>query len=183
MNGIKLAGICVLTSTLALSGCIARTYNLTRDRIDQDLSPTSGNRGYIMGSAPAEQAERKTTRTTRIFEIELGRSKPIPANCPSVMPMASSVEEPAAISQEPVQTENTPEQGFESYTVGKNDTLQKISKKFYGTTKRWMKIYEANKDVLHSPNKLYAGQTLKIPSSPELKTKPENMTEPKENLK
>jgi nucleoid-associated protein YgaU len=184
MNKIKLAGICVLTSTLALSGCVARTYNLTRDRIDQDISPTSGNRGYIMGSAPAEQAERKTTRTTRVFEIELGRSTPIQAKCPSVIPMANSVEEPVAISQEAtVQTENTPEQGFESYTVGKNDTLQKISMKFYGTTKRWMKIYEANKDVLHSPNKLYAGQILKIPSSPELKAKPENMAEPKENLK
>ena len=183
MNRIKLAGICVLTSTLALSGCIARTYNLTRDRVDQDLSPTSGNRGYIMGSAPTETTERRTTRTTRVFEVELGRSKPIQAKCPSVMPIANNTEEPTAISQEPQQTENAPVQDFESYTVGKNDTLQKISKKFYGTTKKWMKIYEANKDVLHSPNKLYAGQTLKIPSIPGLKAKPETMAEPKENLK
>jgi len=182
MNRIKLAGICVLTSSLALSGCVARTYNLTRDRIDQDISTTSGNRGYIMGSAPTEQAERKTTRTTRVFEIELGRSQPIQAKCPSVMPMASSIEESAPAIQE-AQTENTPVQNFENYTVDKNDTLQKISMKFYGTTKKWMKIYEANKDVLHSPNKLYAGQTLKIPSSPELKSEPATMAEPKENLK
>ena len=99
------------------------------------------------------------------------------------MPIANNMEESAAISQEAQQTENAPLQNFESYTVGKNDTLQKISMKFYGTTKKWMKIYDANKDVLHSPNKLYAGQTLKIPSSPELKAKPGNMAEPKENLK
>jgi len=182
MNRIKLVGICVLTSSLALSGCVARTYNLTRDRVDQDISNSSGNRGYIMGTAPAEPAERKTTRTTRVFEIELGLAKPSQAKCPSVMPIAASAEEPA-LTQEALQTENTSDQTFESYTVGKNDTLQKISRKFYGTTKKWLKIYEANKDVLHSPDKLYAGQTLKIPSNPELKAEPANLAEPKENLK
>lgn len=181
MNKVKLAGICILTSSLALSGCVARTYNLTRDRIDQDISTTSGNRGYIMGTAPAEPAERKTTRTTRVFEIELGLAKPSQAKCPTIIPMTSSAEE-TVITQE-AQTENTLDQNFESYTVGKNDTLQKISKKFYGTTKKWPKIYEANKDVLRSPDKLYAGQTLKIPSSPELKAEPAEMAEPKENLK
>lgn len=180
MNRFKLAGICVLTSTLALSGCVARTYNLTRDRIDQDLSMTSGNRGYIMGIAP-EPTERKATRTTRVFEIELGLAKPSQTKCPSIIPMTNSTEEPV-ITQE-AQADNTLDQSFESYTVGKNDTLQKISKKFYGTTKKWHKIYAANKDVLHSPDKLYAGQTLKIPSSQELKTIPEKMAEPKENLK
>ncbi|MDD5506608.1 MAG: LysM peptidoglycan-binding domain-containing protein [Candidatus Omnitrophica bacterium] len=185
MNKIKLAGICVLTSSLALSGCVARTYNLTRDRIDQDISATSGNRGYITGTAPAEPTERKTTRTTRVFEIELGFTKPSQAKCPSVTPMESSMEEPAAISQEeaPQSEDIITKQGFESYTVGKNDTLQKISEKFYGTTKKWPKIYEANKNILRSPDKLYAGQTLRIPSSPELKTEPAKMAEPEENLK
>jgi nucleoid-associated protein YgaU len=182
MDKIKLAGICILASTLALSGCIARTYNLTRDRVDQDISQRSGNRGYITGAAPAEPAERKATRTTRVFEIELGFAKPSQAKCPSIEPMAGNVTEPL-ISQEAQQSEPLPGQTFESYTVEKNDTLQKISKKFYGTTKRWLKIYEANKDILRSPDRLYAGQTLKIPSAEELKTETANISEPKENLK
>ncbi len=181
MNKVKLTGICILASSLALSGCVARTYNLTRDRVDQDISTTSGNRGYITGTAPAEPAERKATRTTRVFEIEIGFAKPTQAKCPSITPVVNTIEEPL-LTQE-VQGEVTSGQGFESYTVGKNDTLQKISKKFYGTTKRWPKIYEANKDVLRSPDKLYAGQTLKIPSIEELKTEPVNTAEPKENLK
>jgi nucleoid-associated protein YgaU len=57
------------------------------------------------------------------------------------------------------------EQTFESYTVGKNDTLQKISKKFYGTFRKWKDIYEANRNILRTPDKLYPGQTLKIPKS------------------
>ncbi|MDD5574911.1 MAG: LysM peptidoglycan-binding domain-containing protein, partial [Candidatus Omnitrophica bacterium] len=49
------------------------------------------------------------------------------------------------------------------YTVMPNDTLQKISQKFYGTSKRWKVIYDANKDVLKSPDKIYAGQVINIP--------------------
>lgn len=182
MNRIKLAGICVLTSTVALSGCVARTYNLTRDRIDQDISSSSGNRGYIMGTPPAEPEERKATRTTRVFEVELGFAKPSQAKCPSAMPVSSSMPEETMVAQETI-AEETSVQNFENYTVEKNDTLQKISMKFYGTTKKWPKIYEANKDTLRSPDRLYAGQTLKIPVSSETRTEVTEMLEPKENLK
>ncbi|MDD5561225.1 MAG: LysM peptidoglycan-binding domain-containing protein [Candidatus Omnitrophica bacterium] len=189
MERMKLAGICILTSSLALSGCVARTYNLTRDRLDQDISAASGNRGYIMGAAPAETSKRKTTRTTRVFEIELGRTKPLQQRVPPVMPSSNimpgasvmDMEETIILQEEPIA--ETMDQSFESYTVGKNDTLQKISKKFYGTTRKWPKIYEANKDILRSPDKLYAGQTLKIPSGPGMKAKSATMMEPKENLK
>lgn len=179
MNRFKLAGICVLTSTLALSGCVARTYNLTRDRIDQDLSSVSGNRGYITGTAP-EPAERETTRTTRVIEIELGFAKKSPAKFPSTAPLETSIEE--AVPDQETQADNVI-QDFEEYSVGKNDTLQKISKKFYNTTKKWPKIYEANRDILRTPDKLYPGQTLKIPKSKESKTESQSMVEAKENLK
>ena len=179
MNRFKLAGICVLTSTLALSGCVARTYNLTRDRVDQELSSTSGNRGYIMGQAPEAQ-ERKTTRTTRVFEVELGPSSKNKASCPGTTPLATdSFSEPSMIQEPQAQDDLS----FEKYTVVKNDTLQKISKKFYGTTKRWMKLYEANKDVLRGPDKLYAGQVLNIPAGPKVSAQSQEMQEPKENLK
>ena len=184
MNRFKLAGIYVLTCSLALSGCVARTYNLTRDRVDQDLSPVMGNRGYIMGKAP-EPTERKTTRTTRVFELELGPKNKTQAPCPATTPLATgSTEEPRMVqeAQPETQTEEA-NLSFEKYTVAKNDTLQKISMKFYGTTKRWMKIYEANKNVLHGPNKLYPGQVLNIPSGPKVSAENQKMKEPKENLK
>lgn len=53
---------------------------------------------------------------------------------------------------------------FTEYTVEKNDTLQKISKKHYDSYAKWNKIYEANKNVLKSPDKLKPGMTLRIPS-------------------
>ncbi|MFY9402849.1 MAG: LysM peptidoglycan-binding domain-containing protein [Candidatus Omnitrophota bacterium] len=152
-----------------LSGCVARTYQLTQDRVDQDLS--IGNRGYISGAAPTEpQAPRKAQRSVRIFEFELG--KPHQAKEASVIstnysqpqePVYESYETPYFTEPEiepplkPIETE------YQRYTVGKNDTLQKISQKFYGTTKKWVKIYNANKDTLKSPDRLYPGQTLNIP--------------------
>ena len=182
MNSFKLAGICLLSSTMALSGCVARTYNLTRDRVDQELSASSGNRGYITGQAPEPQ-ERKTTRTTRVFEVELGKASK--TSCPAITPLATNNAEEPRMIQEP-QIETQPEEAtssFERYIVAKNDTLQKISHKFYGTTKKWMKIYEANKDVLRGPDKLYPGQTLKIPSGSRISTPSQKMKEPTENLK
>ena len=49
------------------------------------------------------------------------------------------------------------------YVVEKGDTLQGISDKVYGTTKKWKEIYEANRDVLESPDMIRPGQKLVIP--------------------
>ncbi|MBI4578799.1 MAG: LysM peptidoglycan-binding domain-containing protein [Planctomycetes bacterium] len=58
----------------------------------------------------------------------------------------------------------TAKTGSRTYVVRKGDTLQKISQKFYGTTKNYMKIYNANKGVLKDgPNKLPVGTKIVIP--------------------
>lgn len=159
-QSLLLLGLCL---ALALSGCTVRTYPLTRDRVDQDLA--SGNRGYLAGQPPTEaEMERATTRTTQVFEIELGRK----VNVPSTKTCAPQTTEPTFVSEsvsaETIAPEAAPCGTFEKYTVQKNDTLQKISQKFYGTTKNWYKIYKANQDVLKTPNKVYPGQVINIPS-------------------
>ncbi|MDE2027253.1 MAG: LysM peptidoglycan-binding domain-containing protein [Candidatus Omnitrophica bacterium] len=50
-----------------------------------------------------------------------------------------------------------------AYTVQKDDTLQKISKKVYGTYSKWYQIYKANKDKIKNPNVLKPGMVLTIP--------------------
>ncbi len=51
-----------------------------------------------------------------------------------------------------------------SYTVKAGDSLSKISKELYGNAQEYMKIFEANRDILSDPNKIQPGQTLKIPA-------------------
>lgn len=54
-----------------------------------------------------------------------------------------------------------PESTF--YTVKSGDTLSAISKTVYGNAGLYNKIFEANKPMLTSPDKIYPGQMLRIP--------------------
>lgn len=51
--------------------------------------------------------------------------------------------------------------GANAYTVQSGDSLSKIGQK-YGVS--WQAIYDANKDQIKDPDKIYPGQELKIPS-------------------
>ena len=50
------------------------------------------------------------------------------------------------------------------YTVVSGDTLSHIAKVQYGNANDYMKIFEANKPMLSSPDKIYPGQSLRIPA-------------------
>jgi len=50
------------------------------------------------------------------------------------------------------------------YTVVRGDTLSAISKSQYGNANEYPKIFEANKPMLTSPDKIYPGQVLRIPA-------------------
>ena len=49
------------------------------------------------------------------------------------------------------------------YQVKSGDNLSKIAKHFYGNANRYPEIFEANKPMLSHPDKIYPGQTLRIP--------------------
>jgi len=49
------------------------------------------------------------------------------------------------------------------HKVVAGDTLSKIALKYYGNGNDYMKIFEANKDKLKDPNKIFPGQELIIP--------------------
>lgn len=172
MQKIKLmhAGLLLGLFCFALSGCVARHYTVIKERVDQDL--TQGNRGYIQGSVPPQQGEsRSKTRKTHTVEIEMANPFKI-KNLPPVdeTKKEGSALETGAVSQEDMLSGQESDSGIseslagaEEYVVQKGDTLQKISSKFYGTTKKWTKIYDANRGVLKSPDRVYPGQKISIP--------------------
>jgi nucleoid-associated protein YgaU len=49
------------------------------------------------------------------------------------------------------------------HTVVKGDTLSAIAKKYYGDASKYPEIFEANKPMLKDPDKIYPGQSLRIP--------------------
>lgn len=59
--------------------------------------------------------------------------------------------------------DSTAEKVGGTYTVQKGDSLSKIAKQELGDANAWKKIFEANRDVLEDPDKIFPGQTLKLP--------------------
>jgi Uncharacterized protein containing LysM domain len=57
--------------------------------------------------------------------------------------------------------ESAPEAQY--HTVVKGDTLSAIAKKYYGDANKYPQIFEANKPMLKHPDKIYPGQSLRIP--------------------
>lgn len=140
-----------------------------------------------------QRHERLTdTRKIEVLEIEMpvsgnialqsaapaGEERAASVSVPSQMPAAVSKGEDVLFTEppapqntmaEPSSHEEKPKdlsraaRETTSYTVQKGDTLQKISMKFYNTSKKWMYLYKANSDVLKGPDKLRPGQALKIP--------------------
>ncbi len=56
-----------------------------------------------------------------------------------------------------------PEEKVEFYEIVSGDTLGGIAKKYYGSAGKYMKIFEANRDIISDPNKIYPGQKIRIP--------------------
>lgn len=50
-----------------------------------------------------------------------------------------------------------------THTVVKGDTLSKIAKQAYGDANQWKRIFEANRDILKDPDRIFPGQVLKLP--------------------
>lgn len=66
----------------------------------------------------------------------------------------TSTETPAPAGSKPV-----------FHTVSKGETLSAIAKHYLGSANRYNEIFEANKPMLGHPDKIYPGQTLRIPQS------------------
>lgn len=60
-------------------------------------------------------------------------------------------------------TVRNPEPVAVFHVVQSGDTLSKISKEVYGDPMKYNTIFEANKPMLEHPDKIYPGQTLRIP--------------------
>jgi len=50
------------------------------------------------------------------------------------------------------------------YVIEKGDTLWAIAKKFLGNGNRYPEIFEANREVILDPDKIFPGQKIRIPA-------------------
>ena len=90
-------------------------------------------------------------------EIIVGAPEPAPVV--EAAPVEAPVEAPVAEEAQPAETADEDN----TYTVEAGDTLWAIAEKVYGSGGKYMKIFEANTDLLKNPDQIFPGQKLKIP--------------------
>ena len=177
-----LAWVMAGTAALSFAGCARiQTKVVEKPRVDQEIQ---GNGGYLKGSGPAG-GPHSSTRQMLETNIELPTGEELNPwrkhhneSAPAAT-RASRPQEPMepAESTEPEESippivespesesvsVSAPEAAGTTYVVQKGDTLEKIAKKFYGSPKKWYRIYKANKGTLKAPDRIRPGQKLVIP--------------------
>ena len=180
---IVLAAGCRTTKDVSVHG-----YIQAKERVDQDVRGSVGN---WQNAPDAVDVERKPTRKVYVLEIskeakiddslfehapttdtpttdvETEYTPPVknPYEAPSVrLPSTPSRVQTSPAMQDSPKSAPMPAGGPTDYKVEKDDTLQKISKKFYNTYNQWPRIYEANKEKIPNPDFLQPGITLQIPA-------------------
>lgn len=115
-----------------------------------------GNKGYMQTKAVSEK------NLSPIEEKKSGSSRLISSGPRVIYQQASGLETKKTKGKEAGKVAVPAEE--KTYVVQKGDTLQKISEKMYGTTKKWKSIYDANKNILKGPDTIRVGQKLVIPA-------------------
>ncbi len=77
------------------------------------------------------------------------------------VPLSSLPAPPPAAA--PTDDADADEEAVVFYPVAKGDTLSAIAKRLYGDANKYPMIFEANRPMLSSPDKIYPGQVLRVP--------------------
>ena len=190
----KNLALIVLVVFAAGCGVEAKTYVITRDRVGLDQnggnggcvigkcppsSPTETTRKvYVLElTRPVPESEVQKIEATAVNAITQDVETPPTADAAPDASAPAATDNVQASPSVPVVGElpgtapasvsadqNGGNLQASTYTVQKDDTLQKISKKVFGTYGKWYKIYEANKEKIKNPNILKPGTVLTIPA-------------------
>lgn len=160
--------LCGMLGGMLIAGCRTASRVIEVPRVDLEVS--GGNRGYLIGTPPTISENQSSTRAMAEMEFEIPSfsrpgSRPVrPVSLGEVAPPETDLSESGATPA------GTSPQVYDTYVVHKGDTLWSIAAnpQVFGDASRWRLLFEANRDLLKSPDRLRPGMTLKIPrgSSP-----------------
>ena len=87
-----------------------------------------------------------------------------PAALQKAVLMAGNVEGVAEVNADKVKVKGTVEDvKVDYYIIKSGDTLSKIAKQYYGDANQYPRIFEANREVIKHPDKIFPGQKIRIP--------------------
>ena len=115
-----------------------------------------GNKLLIRGIAPSQEAKNRVWD-----QIKLIDSSYSDLTCDLTVSQQAAAQQPPATMSAGAAVSGG--QNQRRYTVKAGDTLSKIARDHYGKSGEYMRIFEANRNVLSDPDKIKVGQELVIP--------------------
>jgi nucleoid-associated protein YgaU len=110
-----------------------------------------GDKLLVRGEAPSEDVKNKIWNQIKLID---------PTYSDLICDLSVAQQQPQAMG---AGASVAGGQSQRHYTVTPGDTLSKISRQFYGDANQYMRIFEANRNILNDPNKVDVGQDLVIP--------------------
>jgi len=152
-----------IAGVLVASGCRTATRVVQEPRIDLEFS--GGNRGYLLGTPPPVSEDRKTTRQIVETEIEFPSFSRAAKGQPRTVGLGEVAPPEIDLGEEAPMPEEGFPQTYDTYVVKKGETLWSIAAdpQVFGDATKWRRLYEANRDVLKSPDRIRPGMALRIP--------------------
>lgn len=124
-------------------------------------------RGKVGGGKPAKATS--PPGATPQAAPRTAAPRPAPAGTGAVTPTAQPGLQAVAPAARPASAAATHAASAQrTHTVAKGETLSGIAQKVYGRADRWPAIFEANRDRIDDPDRIYPGQVLKIPDAPSM---------------
>lgn len=152
----------------------------TSDRIASDLVLVDRENGLAVQATGAQEARSAVAeKVTGVLSLTDSAAPPAPDRWsppPRPNPFPGAAPENASRSspeRSPAEAEGEglwPDVALPTrkHRVVDGDSLARLAQRYWGDSQRWLQLYEANRDVLSSPDVLPIGTVLDIPrSSPE----------------
>jgi nucleoid-associated protein YgaU len=135
------------------------------DRKEQAM-PRAGSPTHASTRQVTPQPRTTAPQRTTTAASASATARPAQASTPSASPgLQTTASASAARPAAPTPT-STPSTRQRTHTVASGDTLSGIAQRVYGRADRWKLIFEANRDKLDDPDRIYPGQVLVIPDAP-----------------
>jgi NitT/TauT family transport system substrate-binding protein len=130
--------------------------------------------GFIDRLYKTQTVARLEPRVDNVPGASATKDRPVIDTKPAILPAeektsapkvaVSAVEKNRPVLPASTKPDKSAGQGEQQYIVKIGDTLSKLAERFYNSTAKWEKIFEANKDALKNPNYIYVGMKLVIPA-------------------
>ncbi len=140
---------------------------------DLEVYYDTGGQVTLCGECDSPEALEKAVliagNVQGVADVHAARLKVKPQPAPAAE--ASAAEAPAAAPAEQVaQAAGTETPATEAaqakveyYVIQSGDTLSGLAKKYYGNAMDYPRIFEANKEVIEDPDRIFVGQKIRIP--------------------